>query len=426
MAAIDSYERHTPTAQALQRLAGGLRLPEHNGVPIDNTGKVDVTDALNAWLAKGIANGDPLFLPAGTYRTRDELVASGRDGDGIFLFGAGPQRSLIKPDGNHHAALRVQIPGVRLKGRVQGIGARCDAPLPDAPTGAAGFVVDGTPLLVLADLEAVGFDIGFDLINNCYNSAAYNLSTPRFDSVNCGLNLREGVQSGSDLNFYNATLRGRRHALCIAGRGGGYHFYGGHWSANASGLPNGDGFGCIQLGYDYVTQQELGGVGSLLFSGIGIEGPKNCWMVRSFGKVVAHFNQFSFLASADRNLCLGIMKLTAAENGTITFQGCNIGSGRYANETIFSVEGHFDSFAMTEGAWNCARGTELAGRVQGEMWLPSLALHAQGWGGNHKVGVGQWTTTGKTPMVLIGGGAIRYSQGGLETSVDGTNWSRLG
>ena len=426
MPRIDSYPTHSATAQALQVLAGGLRLPEHNGVAVDNTGQWDVTDALNAWLAAGVANGDPMFLPAGVYRTGGELVASGRDGDTIHFFGAGAQRSVIAPASNGRNGLRVAIPGIRAKGRVQGIGVRCAQPLPTWPNGAAAFMIDGTPLLVLSDLDAVGFDVGFDFINNCYNCSGYNLATPRFDSANCGLNLREGVQSGSDLHFYNTSFGGRRHAVSIAGLGGGYHFFGGQWGANAAGITLGDGHGVIQLGYDYATQTKLGGLGSLLFSGLGIEGPKDCWMIRSFDEVVATFNQFSFLASAGTDRCLGILKMTDAKNSVLTFQGCNVGTGHFARERVVEVEGDWDSFLLSEGGWHCANGTDLGGTAQGGMWLRSLAHHARGWGDEHGIGVGQCALPGKHPMMLIGGGAIRYSRGRLQSSTDGERWTDLG
>lgn len=341
MATIDTYRVDSETARVLQGLAGGFRLPEHNGRPVDRTGESDVTDALNAWLDAGIANGDPMFLPAGTYRTGDELVAEGRMDDTMFLMGAGTRRAVIAPTRNTHDGLRVRIPGARAKGRLQGIGVASTAPLPDTPNGRAAFVVDDTPLLILSDLDAMGFDIGFDFVNNCFNCAGYNIATPRFDTVNCGLNLRECIQSGSDLHFYNTSFGGRRHAVAIAGRGGGYHFFGGQWGANTAALPLGDDFGVIQLGYDYASQSVLGGLGPILFSGLAIEGPKNSWMIRSFEEVVATFNQFSFLASARTDRCLGILKMTEAHNSVLTFTGCNIGQSFFASDRVVDITGEW-------------------------------------------------------------------------------------
>ena len=238
--------------------------------------------------------------------------------------------------------------------------------------------------------------------------------------------MREGVQSGSDLHFYNTSFGGRCHAVAIAGRGGGYHFFGGQWGANDAGRPRGDGFGVIQLGYDYASQSELGGLGPILFSGLAIEGPKNCWMIRSFDEVVATFNQFSFLASARSAQCLGLLKMTSAQNSVLTFSGCNIGRSFFARDKVVEIEGDWASFMLSEGAWHCAHGTLLADVPQGQMWLPSLARHMLGWGSEYAFGIGQSSTGEKTPMVHIGGGAIRYSHGRLQGSTDGQTWSDLG
>lgn len=318
------------------RSSGEASTPENNGLTVDRTGTNDSTSALNTWLGRLVANGDWGELGAGTFKTSAALVTG--SGNSLRLGGNGTQSTIIAPTGSTYPAIHVNLGNnLQPSGWIKGIGVVGPSPNPTGQQ--AGFLIDNTPLFVLDTLDVHNCDIGYDAINNCFNLVGYNLNTSRFQSCNVGISLRAGSQSGSDIKFYNTILTAAIFAVCIAGGGGGYAFYGGQWSAVAA-SPD-DANGVIQIGWNYFNNTSLTGVDNTLFSGISLEGYRGCHGIRAYGETQAKFDTMSFNGSASSGVeAIDIFKGTALNNSIITFDSCNV-VGTFTAAKLGSIAGNF-------------------------------------------------------------------------------------
>lgn len=322
------------------RFSGMASTPENNGLSVDRSGVYDCTTALNVWLQALVRNGDVGELGAGSFRTSSTLVAAG--GKSLRLSGNGAQSSMIMPTGNTYPAFEVNLTGNQFvpSGILSGIG--IIGPSPRPVNGQAGILLNQTSLFKLEDIDVQNEDIGFDFINDCYDSSGWNLSVSRFGTCNVGINIRAGAQSGSDLKFFNTNLSPWLHAVSIAGLGGGYSFFGGQWGANNS--ISSDANGIAMLCWDYVSQEVVGSVVNLLVEGVGLEGWQGCHAIRSYDEVQARFSSMSFNASQSTPglQALDIFKGTAMKNSIVAFESCNA-TGVFSNAQLGSVEGQWAS-----------------------------------------------------------------------------------
>lgn len=347
MAAIDRAMAGGPLASVptsdayaapnFRRLAGAASTPENNGLTVDRNGSVDSTTALNTWIQNLVTNGDRGEAGPAVFKTSGPLVASG--GPSLRLSGNGPLATVIKPTASTFPGIHVNLTnGMDPTGWINGIGV--SGPSANPVTGQAGFLIDGTKLFQLSNCDVHNEDIAFDWINNCFNSGGYNLSASRFFSCNVALYIRDGDQSGSDMNFYNCNFSPKIFAYCIKGGGGGYGFFGGQCG---NGNPTSvDANGVIQIGWDYINGVEADGVGSVLFSRIGLEGWHGCHGVRVYGETNAKFDTCAFnatVATAGQQ-ALDVFKGTDLKNSLITFADCNVG-GIYSNAKLGTAAGQF-------------------------------------------------------------------------------------
>jgi hypothetical protein len=308
--------------------------PANNGLAVDPTGMIDSTTGLMKHLAMLTRNGDAGYWGPGTYLTSSELIAT--DGP-ITLMGAGPQRTIVKTVSSAFNGLRINTGGgLQPTGRLFGIGVL--GPVPRPSTKNAGIVLDNSPLFVLDHCQASNFDIGFDFINNCFNACGYNLSVPRFGTCNVGVYLRRGVQSGSDIKFYNSLLFPWLHAICVEGQGGGFSFFGGQVSALNTALA--DQNGVLMLGWDYINKTEFDGVGLLLLQQIEWEGWVGCHAIRQYGEAQATFRDCAFTATQRSRQALAVYMGTNLKNSIIKWDGCAV-SGLYADPHLATMSGNW-------------------------------------------------------------------------------------
>lgn len=186
-------------------------------------GVADDTTAINACFAAAIVLNKTAYIPAGTYKTTAELRWNNQFprivGDGMGL-------SILMPTTTAFHVLHVGtgsefVPG---GGFILNIGI-IGPSLAPTKTNKAGIQLDAVHGCQLQNISVDGCDIGFDFINNCYDSYGINLVT-YFGYCNVGLNLRSGFQSGSDLSFYECWFTGAVAGIHIAGGGGGFQFFG--------------------------------------------------------------------------------------------------------------------------------------------------------------------------------------------------------
>jgi hypothetical protein len=414
-------------APNIRRLAGAPSTPENNGLAVDRNGQTDATGALQAHMAMLAVHGDFGYWGPGQFRTSGELVYP----SGIAnLHGAGRASTIILPTSTTFNGLRVAAgtmsaaaAGIGSAGVVEGFTVRGPDPKP-TPNGRAAIVFDGSPLLTARDLQAECYDIGFDWINNCFNMTHYGLRTTRnVGTVNCGLNIRTGAESGSDFNFYDTQINALSNAVCIAGHGGGYRFYG--CSCGTSGVDTSGDDGVFRLGWDYDSDRELSGLGTILISGLHMEGWRRRWAFRIHGSVggfTVEASGFNPSVTEHGQEALGLVKHTDMRNSTHAWIGNTVGTGSFANSSVAEFSGAWDSATLFETAWasqHCAVG----GAKKGEQWLDSLARQAR-----FERGIGMFNQVGTGAAVLaLGGGMLRWSNGALQKSNDGGGaWTDIG
>lgn len=252
---------------------------------------------------------------------------------------------------------------------------------PSAATTAA-HVMDNSTMFVNRGLSATNYPIGFDLINNNYNTTYYDTVVPRFKACELGINLRTGSQSGSDIHFFNSQIFAWQTSVAVSGGGGSYSFTGFQFGNNNS--TTSDGTGVIMLGWDWVTQTATGTVGNTAFQNGGVEGPKYNWMIRATERVYATFRNVSFLAvDSTASKMLGFLKMTSASTSQIHFDGCGHGSASYyANDPFMVISGaahpvyseqgwriNYQGNALNTGARTCSG----FGPYYGNVWWANQA-----------------------------------------------------
>lgn len=295
-----------------------------------------------------IRNGDIGYWGPGNFKTSAELAASGGP---LWLTGAGPQRTVIRPTTSTFNALRINTgDSLQPSGKLSGIGVCGPAARPVTKT--AGILLDNSTLFVIDSCQVSNCDIGFDFINNCYNSGGFNLSVPRFGTCNVGIYLRRGSQSGSDMKFFNCFLFPWLHAVCAEGRGGGFTFFGGQ--ASALNPSEADENGVIMLGWDYINRRELDGLGQFAMIGFEFEGWMGCHAIRIYGETQAAFRDTAFTATATKPSfeALDLLKGTDLKNSVIKFDGCGV-SGPFRNRQLGIISGEYGT-PLRETDWYVA------------------------------------------------------------------------
>ncbi|MNW45736.1 hypothetical protein D3C74_230080 [compost metagenome] len=274
----------------------------------------------------------------------------------------------------------------------------------DRPTTlSVGLFLDGLRFFSVRGVTARKFDVGFDLLNNCYGTEFYKCKT-LFGSTNVGIRLR-GQQpdgtwgSGSDITLANCWFHGNLAGYWIEKDGGGYHFIRGQVSAGHNLAADTDIAGAIVMGANYEDPTNAafyGDAGNVSVYGVDVEGFKRCYAIRSFGRI--NFMSFgsSYLATSATNVAMGVIKATGAENGTALFAGSTI-KGTYSQD-LASIAGNGSAFYFQE------ENTLLQATVKSVSVTPGATMGSQS---NLALGV----TLGRTAnLPYIGLGRARVRQ----------------
>jgi hypothetical protein len=438
--ADSQYEAHRKHKENTAELYGLMlsgatgsvfRTPLNSGFTVDPNGSADSTAGLNAFCALLASTGDPGFLPPGTYRTTAEVVYPNGY---LYFIGAGPARCVIKPDANTYNGVRINAgTGTGLGGslRPQGIvGGFCvRGPNASPPqNGKAGFVLDATTQCVVRDVLVEGFDIGFDQINNCFNSNYENIFTSRnVGTVNVGYNARTDNQNGCDICFYNAQLTGKLAAMCFSGTGGGYRVFGGSFGTSQTAVL--DKLGVITMGWNYISDVEAGGLGSMLFTGLHIEGWRGQHAFRVYGSVTFGVQGTGFNPSASDVPASGIVHHSNAQGSSQTWLHNDIGNGYFSSNAVATITGENDDFQMLELGWASSSMASVGGTSRNRSWMKSLLRTSNTFqGGDPKWMRGLSYYSDAYPVLLLGRMHVKPDAGAgtWAQSFDGTNWDVFG
>ncbi len=309
-------------------------------------GTIDDTAALKAAIAAAIAAKVPLYLPPGTYKTTEALKAEAAN---FCIFGAGQEWSILKPNSAAFDALTIGTgsPGIMPSGyardfQIAGGGSTAEIAKTGvaSTTGKAALKLNGVCLFEVTNVGVTGsFDIGFDLVNNCYGSTFKNART-NLNSCRVGLNLREGLQSGNDLTFFNCWLSGEVAAAHVSPNAGGIHFVGGQLNSNRQATVAEDLKGSLIIGKDYTTGTATGETANVSLAGIDFEGSPYTWFIRGFNQQVISIFDCSFLGTATTTI--GVYKNAAFGNSHVSMLNARLRGTFSANASaLATVSGGF-------------------------------------------------------------------------------------
>jgi hypothetical protein len=399
----------------------------------DATGTVDSTTSLQNWINSLTSTGRPGWLPAGTYKINDTLVASGQS---LILQGSGALTTKIVQTTAGKVGIRFNITG---DGLATPCGYAADfsiaGPAANPTDFQSGILLDSCRGFDLIRTDVSNFDIGYDFKNNCFNSALYSPSVRRYSSCNIGINLRgmEGAQfqSGNDISIFNAKIFGKLGSVVIGPNSGGFHFFGGQFGS--SGLTtNRDDLGNIMLGvqYDSVLQSGTGtlttGACSADFHGISIEGVTRTWFIQCYDQITATFDSLGYTPSVTgADAALGILKCTNAQQTQLAFIGAHqIQSGGVLQTAIASFAGGGSALAIYEELWQqgslTVNGVGVGARVMQSLGQQSNATSVSiSYARRANLGqimLGQMWLRGSTTT----GGVLQYC-----TDNAGTTWSSV-
>lgn len=319
---------------------------------LDPSGNTDSYAALQAAINLAGPNNE-MLLPAGKFKTSQMLVAPWNS---FRLRGAGAQITSIVAMAPGYNTLRVgpgKITAISPGGYVRDIHLVGNGK-PKIPSGISCLQLSGT---IAYNVECVSVDtndIGLDLINNNFATRYCNIRGGFGGSLNVGLYLRSGNQSGGDLLFEGLWINGDIAAASIAGQGGGYHFRGGQLTAGQNTTTPNDLAAAVIMGKDYLTG--VLGESQADFSGTSFEGTNFAWVFRAFNQTNLVCNAIVLNPTSPSAPAIGVFKGTTMHSSRILLLGASIG-GNWSNPALASIDG---------GAW-----TEIATYTQAAH--PSIA-----------------------------------------------------
>ena len=409
--------------------ASVARTPRNSGFTVTRDGTGDNTTALNSFFALLASSGDPGRLEPGTYRTTAGLVYPA----GILsLRGSGIRNTIIAPAAATYHGLRIAAGtanglggSIVPQGSVGGFTVRGPSTTL-TKNGFAAFVLDATTQAIVSEILVEGFDIGFDQINNCYNSTWRNCFTSRnVGTVNVGMNCRTDNQNGCDINYYDMQLTGIETALCISGTGGGYRFYGGSFGTTSTAIN--DKYGVITQGWNYVGDIEAGGLGAIIFSGLHIEGWYGRHAFRSYGSSSFSVQGSGFNPSANTgNIPPGLYKHTNMAGAKCSWIGNSVGSGTFSGAQICQLTGNNDSMTLTEWDWT-SNACTVNGVARSPEWMRSLMTESNLANTSYQRGITHYcdAANGGLPVLVLGRQHLRANGDGAWYQSDngGTSWA---
>jgi hypothetical protein len=201
------------------------------------------------------------------------------------MFGDGSSRTTITASSSGYNTLTIGPGGPQFvggSGSLKAIALK-GYPANQVRSGISCLQLNGVVQYRCDDVTLADNDIGLDLINNNYGSQFSNLRAGFGGSVNVGINLRTGSESGSDLGFANAWVSGNLAGVQMSPGGGGYHFWGGQINCGAKLDAINDDAGAIVMGRDYLSGKM--GECNADFHGTSFEGVRYAHIFRVFDQV---------------------------------------------------------------------------------------------------------------------------------------------
>lgn len=310
----------------------------------------DDTAALQAAINAAVTQNRELYIGPGTYRVSSALTMTNNN---IRITGAGVQRTKIRASVAGFDVLTIgNIAGAngahgfnngRIKDlSIQGAGI--------AANGFAALKLNTTLQYEVSNLQLSDADIGFDMVNNCYGTICSNLRIGFGATVNVGINLRTGQQSGSDMVFTNMWVTGMQAAVHVSGGGGGYHFFGGQLSAG-QGTNNTaqDAWGTITIGKDYTSQVAGNGAASIDLHGVSFEGSNYVWLIRGYDYCEVALHGCALNGINNPQQTIGIYKNLNHKGSRLLLSGCAVG-GLFSGPSlvVYNLGGTYGQTWLTE------------------------------------------------------------------------------
>jgi hypothetical protein len=324
----------------------GVNVRQFGALPIQESPGFDSTGAINAAIAHCVDKGVELYIPAGTFRTTGPIGTFERvnpAGKSIRIRGAG-DKTIIKPDSNtDYDAIQLGANSqFQYSGYLKDI--VIEGPTPYGGNGRAAVKLDEMRQFRLENLTVRKYEIGYDLINNCFGTYFDNCRT--HSDVHLALNLRTGPQSGNDINFNNCWFNGRIGSMYISGGSGGFQFRGGQMAGGQSLTAPDDSAGVVVLGKDYLTG-EVGPVGNVSFEGVDFEGFKNMHAFRTYGEVELNVKNCGMQPLDSAKPALSFLKGTGVGSSSITLEKFKI-RGYWSEPKLINISGEYDGCSIQE------------------------------------------------------------------------------
>lgn len=299
----------------------------------DPSGNTDSLAAFRAAVTSVITSNLCLYVPQGTYKVSASIAPSTSN---FCMLGAGSDVTSITASSSGYNTLIVGPGSVGYVGP--------SGHISDIAINGAGIASDGHSALQLNgvvqyDLLRVNLgnaDIGLDAINNNYGSQCRFCRIGFGGTVNVGVNLRTGAQSGSDWSFPNSWIAGVVASISMSGGGGGWHIHDGQLAAGIGlGSPS-DTSGVVIIGKDYLTGT-LGEVTATL-DGVSFEGCNDVWALRTYNQVNLVMNGVAANPSDASHPCIGFFKGTTMQNTRVVLTGTTL-SGNWSAANMLSFAG---------------------------------------------------------------------------------------
>ncbi|MCA0755707.1 glycoside hydrolase family 55 protein [Paenibacillus sp. N4] len=314
-------------------------------------GIADDTQSLQAAMNEAGRSGKVLYVPKGSYKHSATLVAGAND---FRMFGDGTP-TVFKPTYSNADGI---VFGLSTNTPQSGSGSKPSGwakdfavigPAPKPNTNSAGIKLNGIRQFRVENTNVTNFDIGYDLVNNCFGSSFHNIRAV-WTGLNVGINLRTGLQSGNDIQFYNVWVGGEKAAVHISGFCGGFQFWGGQFgntqrTAASTGIPV-DERGVVIIGKDYVTG-ELGGVANVTIEGVDIEGFQEAWVIRTFSPVDISLRGLGINSYDQTRPGIGVLKMENAGPSTVSLIRVPV-IGKFSGDRLIEIESHQSGFSIHE------------------------------------------------------------------------------
>jgi hypothetical protein len=407
------------------------------GSGIDPTGASDSTTALNALISSAITNGQEIVLPPGTFNISAKLTAALTSSNPNFrLRGAGAGKTIINATATGFPAFDIGFgigsPLVANTGWLKDLSVIGPfVPGTTTQNYIGGVQLDGAIQFHVENVQVNGFDVGYDLINNCYGSHFTNIRAGFAGTCNVAVRLRTGQQSGSDISFYNPWLNGVLASVYVendaSDASAGFNFYGGQYSSGTIGAtsdsPN---LGCVTIGKNYQTGVvNAGEPRQVVFNSGDFEAVSRMWNFKLFAhsSLVVNGTRFDDTGSGgvSGTAPLGLLSHATPYDDAISFRDIEL-TGTVKNQLIDYVP-----------AGGSPVLTEIGTNGKPVLYTPVTAKGAASIGSAVTVNVGgpvitaggavsigsavtvPISTAGGIPQTLVSGSVLTWSGGGVLT-----------